>query len=114
MAQKWGLEFLSKIIDRNKFTEIPKKEKLPKKIVITSDEQLFPTKARCRFKQYVFNKPDKLKKDEVRSSVPSDEFEVLILNIKGENMSRKDSIFQLANELTSDHKDLAKLISREA
>lgn len=38
--------------------------------------------------------------------------EYYIIKQQGENTS--NFIFQLANELTSDHKDLAKLISREA
>ncbi len=28
---------------------------------VTVDEQLFPTKARCRFTQYIVNKPDKFR-----------------------------------------------------
>lgn len=69
--------------------------------VITVDEQLFPIKARCRFTQYMPNKPNKfgikcwlasdvkskyvvngfpyLGKDEERSSVPLSEFIVLKL-----------------------------------
>ncbi|CAK9833051.1 PiggyBac transposable element-derived protein 4 [Anthophora retusa] len=43
--KKWGPAFFSNIMSRNNFTEIMRK--------------LFSTKARCRFTQYMPNKPDK-------------------------------------------------------
>ena len=133
-SQRWGPEFFSKTMSRNKFAEILRVIRFDKKnersqqlqtdkfalvsevwnkfvensqmcykpgAAITVDEQLFPTKARCRFTQYMPNKPNKfgikfwlasdvkskyvvnafpyLGKDAVRLSVPLGEFVVLKL-----------------------------------
>ena len=91
-SKKWGPEFFTKTMPRNKFTEILRFTCFDKRISeakgrkndkfalisevwnrfiknsqacykpgvnMTVDEQLFPIKARCRFTQYMSNKPDK-------------------------------------------------------
>lgn len=91
-SEKWGPDFFSKTMSRNKFTEILRFIRFDKKNErsqrlrtdkfamisevwnrfiansqncykpgenLTVDEQLFPTKARCKFTQYMPNKPDK-------------------------------------------------------
>ena len=65
----WGIPIISETTAHNRFVEIMRflrfdsVENCPRHYRlctdITADEQLFPTKTRCRFTQYMSNKPNK-------------------------------------------------------